>query len=418
MGEDENLIMYPPKKYAQLNIVTGYWMDFANQSSREDFKKESAENAERARGLTLRYMKSAKGYAQLEQDIIASLGSNVTSIPKNEVWRAIRVNKNDIIDDEEVHRVVKLTQTFPQEQLQAMGKDDILSRALGVPEHPDRVRAAGFGVSQRSIFGPSQSTPQQQCTDWKLRAQHWMMQISRGQVPPFMSMPGQPPFVPMPGQPATRRAYARPTSLRSYAKPITLHVRSSHIPMGMVHLSHIQIYHHKAKKGDHPCFLFLNSPCYRVARGTMYNKGGVTLHTMSLPSGHYKVSVDVVQSHEEDSPLPVPIEDENLMTLRDAIATYVAWPRSLINLPPWVPPPSSKGKGKEHFQTKESITSPMKGSVHRIIPKEFAGAEGILAFKNLRIMVQGDLLVHVVENIYSKDYWGRSSRTRLGRTRS
>ncbi|KAJ1407692.1 hypothetical protein SESBI_24166 [Sesbania bispinosa] len=288
--------------------------------------------------MTLRYRKSAKGYAQLEQDM------------------------------------VKLTQTFPQEQLQAMGKDDILSRALGVPEHPDRVRVAGVGVSQRSIFGPLQSTPQQQWTDWQLRAQQWMMQISqwatqisRGQVQPFVSMPGQPPSVPMPGQPASAPMPGQPASVL--------------VPS--------------------------QSPSMSVP-------GGVTLNTMSLPPGHHKVSVDVVQSHGEDSPLPILIEDENLMTIRDAIATYVAWPRSLITLPPWVPPPSSKGKGKEHFQTKESITSLMKGSVHCIIPKEFAGAKGILAFKNLRIMVQGDVLVHVVENTYSKDYCGKEFKDEIG----
>ncbi|KAJ1403731.1 hypothetical protein SESBI_27075 [Sesbania bispinosa] len=82
---------------------------------------------------------------------------------------------------------------------------------------------------------------------------------------------------------------------------------------------------------------------------------------MSLPPGHHKVSIDVVQSHKEDSPLPVPIEDENLMTLRDAIGstTFI------------------KRKGKKHFQTNESVTSPMKGSVHHIIPEEFAGAAGV-----------------------------------------
>ncbi|KAJ1403732.1 putative transposase, Ptta/En/Spm, plant [Sesbania bispinosa] len=163
MDEDGNLILQPPEKYARLNTMTDYWIDFTNQSSTEDFKKESAESAERESGMTLRYRKSAKGYAQLEQDMIASSGSNVTSIPRDEVWRAVRVNRNDIIDDEEVQRVVdecvKLTQTFHQEQLQAMGKDDILSKALGVPKHPGRVRAAGFGVSERSVFGPSQSTP-------------------------------------------------------------------------------------------------------------------------------------------------------------------------------------------------------------------------------------------------------------------
>ncbi|KAJ1427460.1 Papain-like cysteine peptidase superfamily [Sesbania bispinosa] len=267
-------------------------MDFSNQSSGEDFKKESTENAERARGMTL---------------------------------RAARVNKNNTIDDEEVHRVVKLTQTFPHEQLQAMGKDDILSRALGVPKHPGR--------------GTTMDDASETVGDSNTR-----------------------------GTGATHHVYARPATLHARAKLVTLHVRSR----------------------------------------------WVTLHTKSLPPGHHKASIDVVQLHKEDSPLPVPIEDENLMTIRDAIGTYVAWPRSLINLPPRVPPPLSKGMGKEHFQTKESITSPMKGSVHRTIPEEFAGAEGILTFKNLRIMVHGDMHVHVVENTYSKVYWGKEFKDEIG----
>ncbi|KAJ1422032.1 Ulp1 protease family, carboxy-terminal domain protein [Sesbania bispinosa] len=82
---------------------------------------------------------------------------------------------------------------------------------------------------------------------------------------------------------------------------------------------------------------------------------------------------------------------------------------------PLVPRPSSKEKGKEFCHTKEYITSPMKGSVHHIIPEEFAGAEGILEFNNLRVMMQGDQTVHVVENTYSKDYWGKEFTDNIGK---
>ncbi|KAJ1441941.1 Insulinoma-associated protein 2 [Sesbania bispinosa] len=59
-----------------------------------------------------------------------------------------------------------------------------------------------------------------------------------------------------------------------------------------------------------------------------------------------------------------------------------------------VPPPSSKGKGKEHFQTKESVTSPMKGSVHRIIPEEYQVLKGPLAI---------DCHQHFDETMYDMD---------------
>ncbi|KAJ1433728.1 Papain-like cysteine peptidase superfamily [Sesbania bispinosa] len=462
MDDDGNLILQPPEKYARLNTVANYWMDFVNQSSTEDFKKESKENAEKAKRMTLRYRRSAKGYAQLEQDMIASSGSDVTSLPRYVMWKAARLNKNGIIDDEEVQRVVdeceNLTQTIPQEKLQTMGKDDILSRALGVPEHPGRVRAAGFGVSQKSIFGQTQSTPQ---TEWQQKVQQWMTHITQwlshisgGQVPPFMPMPGQPPFMPMPGQPpfvpmssqppmpmpsqppfmhmpgqppstpavdqpastpaadqpastpAAGQPHPTPTAGQPHSMPATTHTvppvpipRQSHpradapphpqpsIQPQIQRGSCTPITSSKIPEGDHPCFLFLNFPHRHVARGIVYKKeGGVTLHTKSLPPDHYKVSINIVQSHEEGSPLPVPIEDENLMTLRDAIGTYVAWPRSLIHLAPQGPPPSSKGKGKEHFRTKD-----------------------------LKVMVRGNNTLYVVENTYCKDYWGKEFTDKIGK---
>lgn len=39
-----------------------------------------------------------------------------------------------------------------------VGRDDLLSRALGVPEYGGRVRGTGFGVTQKSYFG-SQKRP-------------------------------------------------------------------------------------------------------------------------------------------------------------------------------------------------------------------------------------------------------------------
>ncbi|KAJ1438682.1 Ulp1 protease family, C-terminal catalytic domain [Sesbania bispinosa] len=301
-----------------------------------------------------------------------------------------------------------------------MGKDVILSKALGVPEHPGRVRAAGFGVSQRFVFGSSQSTPQQQWTDWQLRAQQWMMQMSQwatqvsgGQPlfvpmpgqPPFVFMPGQPAVVPMPGQPASVSVPGQPASVPVPGQPPSTPIASQTTPLmptpGQSHphvdglpqpQSNIPPQSQKGSctpiasleipKGDHPCFLFLNSPRLHVAREIVYNKGGVTLHTMSLPPGHHKVSIDVFNHMR----------------------------RTLHYLFHHL----HQKERERNISKQRSLSPPMKGSIHRIIPEEFAGAEGILAFKNLRIMVQGDVVVHVVENTYSKYYWGKEFKDEFG----
>ncbi|KAJ1381733.1 hypothetical protein SESBI_44862 [Sesbania bispinosa] len=70
IDEDGNLILQLLEKYAQLNTMTDYWLEFSNQNFTEYFKKESAKNVEKARRMTLRYRRSAKGYAKLEQDMV------------------------------------------------------------------------------------------------------------------------------------------------------------------------------------------------------------------------------------------------------------------------------------------------------------------------------------------------------------
>ncbi|KAJ1397700.1 hypothetical protein SESBI_31635 [Sesbania bispinosa] len=156
-------------------------------------------------------------------------------------------------------------------------------------------------------------------------------------------------------RPATLRAYARLATLYACAKLVTLHSHphedgppqlQPNIPPQSQKGSCTQIASLEIPEGDNPYFLFLNFPHRHVARGTMYNKGG-SLYTLRA-------------------------------FLQPSQGTYVVWPRFLINLPP-------------------------RGSVYRIIPEEFAGAEGILEFKNLRIMVQGDVPVHVMEN--RPDHW-------------
>jgi hypothetical protein len=43
-----------------------------------------------------------------------------------------------------------------------------------------------------------------------------------------------------------------------------------------------------------------------------------------------KVGVDIVL--ETDCPLPVPIEEEDMYNIEDALGTCVAWPRNLIKI--------------------------------------------------------------------------------------
>ncbi|CAK8532890.1 unnamed protein product [Lathyrus sativus] len=91
-------------------------------------QKVSIENRERALNPQHPYRKSRLGCARLEADMVEESGED--EINHSQVWKAARVNKNGVIDNENVQRVVdkceKLTEAITEEERQDLGPTDIL----------------------------------------------------------------------------------------------------------------------------------------------------------------------------------------------------------------------------------------------------------------------------------------------------
>ncbi|KAF1868169.1 hypothetical protein Lal_00018686 [Lupinus albus] len=78
--------------------------------------------------------------------------------------------------------------------------------------------------------------------------------------------------------------------------------------------------------------LFLDISCTRVvAIGMVYNKKDAMIHNAQIPSNHLKVSIDI--SIEDDALLPIPV-DKDIITIRLALGTFVAWREHLIDVVP------------------------------------------------------------------------------------
>ncbi|KAF1864900.1 hypothetical protein Lal_00031865 [Lupinus albus] len=123
------------------------------------------------------------------------------------------------------------------------------------------------------------------------------------------------------------------------------------------------------------CKLFLDTPCTRaVAIGTVYNTHDAMIHHAQIPSNHLKVSIDI--SIEDDALLPIPV-DEDIITVGLALATFVTWPKHLIDVvlimgkvsivdhnatsPPRIDEPASK-KAKVVKSTPHSSKSNLESS--------------------------------------------------------
>ncbi|WOG86065.1 hypothetical protein DCAR_0205262 [Daucus carota subsp. sativus] len=93
-------------------IVTPYWKDFVENSTKEDFLEKSEENKARAEGVEARYKKACLGYARLREMLVAT-----------------------------------------QEELaehELTGTNDLFAQLIP-KEYSGRVRAAGWGVTKKSL---------------------------------------------------------------------------------------------------------------------------------------------------------------------------------------------------------------------------------------------------------------------------
>ncbi|CAI8586011.1 unnamed protein product [Vicia faba] len=115
-------VKHRPAKYS-FCIKQDDWDKFVAQHMTAKFQKVSDENRERALNPQHPYRKSRLGCARLEVDMVEE--SEVGEINCSQVWKAARVNKSGVIDNENVQRVVdqceKLTEALSEEERQDLG---------------------------------------------------------------------------------------------------------------------------------------------------------------------------------------------------------------------------------------------------------------------------------------------------------
>ncbi|XP_027342999.1 uncharacterized protein LOC113855559 [Abrus precatorius] len=143
-------------------------------------------------------------------------------------------------------------------------------------------------------------------------------------------------------------------------------------------------------QGDHDCMLYLNKPFRLVARDRVYHTvAGDSLHNMALLPEHGKVSIEVVQRHEEDFALPIPNEQANLYSLRDVIG---------------------KGLGKETGYSKESIVGPSnKGSTDCVSSEilKLAEAQGAACLDMMKLFVRSDQVIDTATIQLTSEHCGK-----------
>ncbi|KAA0063983.1 uncharacterized protein E6C27_scaffold616G001470 [Cucumis melo var. makuwa] len=154
-------LKFPANEYSF--IEQEHWTEFVASRLKEDFKYN--------------HQTSRKGYANLMEELKAS---SSYQIDRSIVWKQACMDRKGQISDEEMKEVVNLIDELvaTQKITNALGEEDILTRALGGKDHPRIVSGVGKYVTKKKYF---HTTTQQKKNEKKRLEGHFRSTRSNGQ---------------------------------------------------------------------------------------------------------------------------------------------------------------------------------------------------------------------------------------------
>ncbi|KAL6574303.1 hypothetical protein OROHE_001207 [Orobanche hederae] len=378
-----NIFRKCPEQYAYIKQED--WDIFVAQRMSEDFQKISKANRERALNPQYPYRKSRLGIARLEADMMEEVECG-TVVPRCSVWKASRVNKNGVIDNENVQAVVdkceNLKASSIEEEREDLGPSAILFEALNLPNYSGRVRSYGFGRQQQveERQQPEKVVDMQQPEN-----------VAERQPPEKVAERHQPEELVKRRKPKEVVERQQPSDNAS-CNPASF----GDIPQGLF-----------------PVNIYLASPsrCL-VARGKLYNTKGNTVHGMTLPPGYVKVKIEV--SVVPNALFPISVEYGDVTMVSQAIGTIVTWPLQLLEFVRECEkiPVQSQNKDKNVQRSVESVSSPNKSKKQNKV-QESPKVGGSTALANLsflemytqKMLRAGSLIkLNMEENIFGEEF--------------
>ncbi|KAL5166507.1 hypothetical protein HKD37_18G051454 [Glycine soja] len=233
-------------------------------------------------------------------------------------WKMARTKKTGEMTTEAAKEIAEKIDSFVPHRRQ-----DVLAAAIGRPEHPERVRAAGAGVTIKQYFGSAPRTSRntsslppdelQQLTQ-QIRDQleeSITEKVTKQVMASFSHMQSQ-----LQSQIQSQGLAVPPEPLVGPSGPRVSTKGSGVDPSG-----------NDLETGDFDrCGLYIEAdPAHLVAMGRVY-EGSTVVHNTLLLSGQVKVSVEEVR--DADAPVLVPTDEISLVG--QALHTFLAWPTHLV----------------------------------------------------------------------------------------
>ncbi|KAH1193892.1 hypothetical protein GmHk_19G054825 [Glycine max] len=228
-------------------------------------------------------------------------------------WKMARTKKTGEMTTEAAKEIAEKIDSFEEQATQGSfvphGCQDVLTAAIGRPEHPGRVRGIGAGVIIKQYFGSAPRTSRS-ASSLPPDELHQLTQQIRDQLEESIT------------EKVTRQVMASFSHLQSQMQSQGLGVPPE--PLVGPGLSGPRVSTKGScvdPSGNDP----ETDPARLVAIGRVY-EGSTVVHNTPLLLGQVKVSVEEVR--DADAPVPVPIEEVSLVG--QTLHTFLAWPTHLV----------------------------------------------------------------------------------------
>ncbi|KAL5124010.1 hypothetical protein HKD37_02G004490 [Glycine soja] len=222
-------------------------------------------------------------------------------------WKMARTKKTGEMTTEAAKEIAEKIDSFEEQATQGSfvpdGRQDVLTAAIGHPEHPGRVRAAGVGVTIKQYIGSAPRASHSSSSLPPEELQQLTQQI-RDQLDESIT------------EKVTRQLMASFSPMQSQIHPRVSTKGSCVDPSG-----------NDPETGDSDsCGLYIEAdPARLVAMGRIY-EGTTVVHNTPLLPGQVKVSVEEVK--DADAPAPVPTDE--VFLVGQALHTFLAWPTHMV----------------------------------------------------------------------------------------
>ncbi|KAL3628017.1 Proteasome subunit beta type-3 [Castilleja foliolosa] len=233
---------------------------------------------------------------------------------RHETWKRARIKPSGDFINEETSAIAAKIDALEQEassgSFKPSGRNDILTVAIGKPDHPTRVRGVGTGYTVRSYFGK-----QQRAADGMVSREEVAVIVAEMKAEMQANLRAEMKMI----------LSSQATSASEPLTPAGMSAKGSCAP-DLVPSNQQEDEQAVNDVRDEVCELYVEDPQKRLVAYGRIHMLGSNIHNRKMNGDEVRVSVERVLV--EDALVPFPTDE--VTVVGEALNQFIAWPKRLV----------------------------------------------------------------------------------------